>query len=451
MARLRITHQRSSLVAMNVLASFAIQGAALVLALFTLPAYIRFFDDQVALGAWFTILSVLSWILNLDLGVGNGLRNRLVTTLVDPDRTTARKYISSSYVLGLTIVIGLSAMVALAFPVIDWNRVLAVPTDVVSRGGLTQSVIITTVGILIQFFLRLIVSILYALQRSAVTGTLNLASSAGMLLVVTTMSSDTNADKLVLLSIASVVCINTPLAVATVIVFRTSLKGSSPSLRFFDRDYAWDVTRVGGKFFLLQFMFMLIANTDPFLISHFAGPQYVVDYQIYSRFFFLFSSMLILALTPIWSAVTQAYALGDLDWIEHLYKRLKYMALGALVGLIALCGSLQWLVDLWLRGDSIEVDPRYALVFAALAMAMIWTGILASIANGIGRLRVQLTSYTIGVIIKIPLALILTQAVGSWIAVIVASAIALLPYSLAEPLRIRGYLTARRVGTSAPA
>ena len=441
--RLRITNQRSSLVANNVLASFAIQGAALTLALFTLPAYIRFFDNQVILGVWFTVLSVVSWILNLDLGVGNGLRNRLVTALAESDRTNARKYISSAYLLVLALVLALSVGVGIAFPLLNWNSILGVPEEEISRSVLTDAVIFTTVGILIQFLLRLIVSILYALQKSAVTGLLNLATSAGMLTVVLTIGPGSDEEKLLLLSKATVLMVNVPLIVASAVVFSTSLRDCYPRFRFFDRVHAADVTKVGGKFFLLQVLFMFIANTDPFLISRLAGPQHVVDYQIYSRFFFLFSTVFVLALNPVWSAVTQAFAQGDLQWIRLLYIRMKRMALLAALGLLALCLALPWLVEVWLGSDSIEVDLGYSLVFAALAFELIWSGILSSIANGIGRLRVQLISYLGGLALKLPVAVLATQYLESWIGVLVASVIALLPYSLAQPMRIGGYLKER--------
>lgn len=449
LGRLGVTSRRSSVVAKNVVGSFVVQGAALILALFTLPAYIRFFENQLILGVWFTVLSVISWILNLDLGIGNGLRNRLVVALAKNDRAGARRYISSAYVIALGIVLFLGLSVAVSFRFIDWNGFLGVPTEVIEGGVLAETATIATIGILVQFALRLIVSVLYALQMSAVTGLVNLANSAGMLLVVLTMTSGSNSEKLILLAKASVVSTNLPLLVASVVVFSTILRDCSPRVGLFDGPLAWDVAKEGGKFFGLQVSYMLIVNTDAFLISRFAGPQYVVDYQIYSRFFFLFSSVFILALAPVWSAVTQAFAQGDLDWIERLYLRMRRMAFAALIGILSLWVSLQWLVDLWLGSNSIVVNMGYSLLFAVLSAEMIWIGVLSSVVNGLGRLRVQLLSYGIGALIKLPVALMATQGLASWVGIILATAIALLPYSILQPIRLNRYLTQLRL-TSSP-
>jgi O-antigen/teichoic acid export membrane protein len=446
---LRFTNKRSGVVAKNIVASFVIQGVALILALFTLPAYLRYFDDQKILGVWFTILSVLSWILNLDLGLGNGLRNRLVAALSENGLVSARKYISSAYVMIFSIVAMLALAVGVGFRFVDWNWVFGVPRESISPAVLAETVIITTVGVLFQFGLRLIVSILYALQKSAVTGLLNVATTVGMLFVVTNMDSGTNAEKVVLLAKASVVAVNAPLVIASLFVFGTSLRACIPRIRYFDRACAWDVAKFGGVFFLLQVTFMLIANTDPFLISQFAGPQHVVDYQIYSRFFFLGSTLFTLALTPVWSAVTQASTEGDYQWIALLYSRMRRMAVIAIVGLIAFCWLLPWIIHVWLGKQGIAIELRYSLVFAGLAGVLIWTGVMSSVVNGTGRLRVQLMTLSAGVLLKIPIAIFLTHLVGSWIGVIAASVIALLPYSILQPIWIDRYLAESREAVSA--
>ena len=112
---------KDKIIYINVLGAFAVKGASLLVSLFTMPAYMRFFTDQQILGVWFTMLSVLTWILNFDLGVGNGLRNKLVEALTSNDRNAAREYISSAYFLIGLLMLLLLGVGYYAIPYCQWH------------------------------------------------------------------------------------------------------------------------------------------------------------------------------------------------------------------------------------------------------------------------------------------------------------------------------------------
>ena len=69
--------ENNKIVLKNVMGAFLVKGLGVIVSLFTMPAYLRFFNNDIVLGLWFTVLSVLHWILNFDFGIGNGLRNHL--------------------------------------------------------------------------------------------------------------------------------------------------------------------------------------------------------------------------------------------------------------------------------------------------------------------------------------------------------------------------------------
>ena len=85
-------------VMINVFCVFLIQGGSMLMALFTMPSYMRYFNNELILGCWFTLLSIINWVLTFDLGIGNGLRNQLTVALATGDNEEAKKLISSSYV-----------------------------------------------------------------------------------------------------------------------------------------------------------------------------------------------------------------------------------------------------------------------------------------------------------------------------------------------------------------
>ena len=92
--KLKNLSENDKIVYKNVIGAFLVKGCALFVTLFTLPSYIKFFNNDEVLGLWFTILSLLNWILNFDLGIGNGLRNHLSISISQKRSTDTKKYIS---------------------------------------------------------------------------------------------------------------------------------------------------------------------------------------------------------------------------------------------------------------------------------------------------------------------------------------------------------------------
>lgn len=424
----------------NIIGSFLVRGGALVLALFTLPAYMNYFGDQRVLGLWYTALSVLSWILTFDLGIGNGLRNHLVGALVVGDTVKAKQYISSSYIMTGLVVIATYTVSYFLFPYIRWNTVFNISDTIISQKTLLEVVHIIFMGIMLQFLLRLVTSVLFAFQKSAIPSFLILISTAIQLISVLSIKSHDAETNLKTMAIVYVLAVNVPLIVASILVFSTKMKKVRPSFRFFDKGIAASVMRLGGTFFWIQIMYMIITTTNEFLITWFVGPEKVVEYQIYNRLFFLVGSIFSMALTPIWSAVTKEFSRKNYTWINKLYKILIYLA-----GLAVLCEMLfipllQFIVNIWLGDNAIKVNYFYALAFAISGSIFIWNAVLSSIANGIGELKPQLILFTFAAFAKIPVAFLIYQFYNGWITVIVANIVVMIPYSIIQPIWLKKVL-----------
>lgn len=95
--RLRNTGQNNKIILKNSVGAFAINGASLLVSLASAPALIHYFNNNEVLGIWFTMLSVLVWFLNFDLGIGNGIRNQLTKDLTLKDEISAKTTISSGF------------------------------------------------------------------------------------------------------------------------------------------------------------------------------------------------------------------------------------------------------------------------------------------------------------------------------------------------------------------
>jgi len=202
----------------NMAGTFMIKGLSLLISLYTISAYMHFFPDQKVLGIWLSLQNILNWVLTFDLGIGNGLRNNLVKYIVAKDEVMQKRCVSSAYCIIGVISLILAVFSSIVIRLLNWNSIVNIPAEIVSNDTLVLVVQIMFVGLLIQFFLKLILSILYALQKTALANFLSLLSHSLILIFVIIFQVDDTESGLVVLSCVQTVTVNLPLLVATIVV-----------------------------------------------------------------------------------------------------------------------------------------------------------------------------------------------------------------------------------------
>lgn len=420
-------------VLVNMIGAFGVKGFSLCLSLFTMPAYIRYFNDQTILGVWYTIVSVLSWITFFDLGLGNGLRNILPAAIADNNKKKIQECISTTYYITIGLVVFLFGVSLILIPNLNWNVLLNVSETVVDPHTLMTSVKILLWGIFLQFIFKLVSSVLYALQKSAVVDFMMLCTSVLTLLAIYIMPSTTLQENLWRMAYANVFAAIVPYLAASFWVYGRLLKGCFPRYRYCNKLYISPLLKMGVSLLWLQLIFMVISSTNEFLISAFTEPKFVVEYQAYNKVFKTGSMVFSLALTPIWSAVTKAQANKDYYWIIKIYKIFLIATLGCIGLEFLIIPFLQVFMDIWLGQGIIEITMSYAIVFLLSSSIFVLHNVNTSIGNGISYFKVQMILMTMAAIIFIPLAWLCVRITSSWIGVIVAQVLALLPYEILAP------------------
>ena len=152
-----------------------------------------------------------------------------------------------------------------------------------------------------------------------------------------------------------------------------------------------------------------------------------------------------LLMTSLWSTITKAKAENDWKWIEASYE--KYMKIAILIGIaeFVIIIPLQWIFDIWLGDKSIPVNYGIAAIFALSGLVMSLRTILANYSNGLCELKVQMIYMTIGAVINIPLAFVFSRMLGSYISIVLANIISMLPYCITQMVWCRKYFR-KRVG-----
>lgn len=434
-----VSDKKNKNIILNVIAAFLVKGGSMIVSLFTLPAYIRYFNDQTVLGVWLTLLSVLNWVLSFDLGIGNGLRNHLTIAITENKQDDVKKYISSAYMMIGIFSAAIIIVAKIIFPYINWNAIFAVPENYISCRTMKKAVEIVFTGLMLQFFLRLINSVLYALQLSSVNNALALLSNIIILLAINIIPHTNAETDLLRLAYVNILAVNIPLVIATIIVFFSKLKDCKPRLLYYKKEYARTILGMGIVFFVLQFASVLIGNTNEFLISHFCQVSDVVEYQPYYKLTNVCITIFGLAMTPIWSAVTKGMANKDFLWIRRLYTSLLGLAIVAGVAMMGLVPLLPYIVKVWL-GDGYVIKTGYTILFVIYSAFAIWNSVNSTIANGLGVLKAQAIFLTFGAILNIPLSYILAVATNSWIGIVCANIISYIPVCVIQPVYLWRFL-----------
>lgn len=423
----------------NIIGSYLIKGLGIVCSVISMPLYIRYFHDNTILGVWFTLLSVLNWILVFDMGIGNGLRNHLTISLSQNNTIRSKQLISSAYILlgGWTLI--MSVVITIISRFIPWNEVFNVDISVISPIILYKSIVITLLGIVLSFFLRIIGSILYALQKSALNNLLSFASQLLILLyLVVSPPVDNVTDALINISYVFAISTNIGLLLATIWLFLFGpLKKARPHIAYFKKEVSKDVLSLGIVFLVLQVLYMIISVTDSWFITKFYEPENTVDYQIYYKVFSLIGTIFMLALTPLWSAITKAMAEHQYSWIIKLQNLLYKLFLLLVCLQVLFVFLMPYVFRFWLGDNTIPYSYVNGSIFCLYGIIFTWVALQSTIVAGLGRLKIQLICYLLAVLMKVSMIIYLNQIISNWIFVVFATTVALLPYSIIQPIALR--------------
>ena len=416
-------------VIIHIAIAFFVKGVSLFISMFSMPLYIKYFDNNEVLGLWYTVLSLLSWIQLCDLGLGNGLRNRLTEALALGDIEKSKRLISSTYAALSVVIAPIMLVGCLVIPFVDFNRFLNVSNSLVSPKTMHFAIAVLFAGVCVNFVLKTINVVFYAIQKSSVNNIISLITSVIPLLYILMFNGSSLESNLLSLTFVHVVATNLPLLVAGIFVFcRGDFKALTPNFKCCDLQTAKGMLGVGAQFFLAQIFFVLLVSSNEIIITKMFSPEAVVEYSIYYRLFTVVGSLFMLALTPLWSKVTKDLAQKKYLKIQKVNRLLYVLSAFAIVAEFIMVLVLQFVVDIWLVDERIIVSNSIGLIFAFYGGMYILNVVLTTVANGMGNLKTQIVFYGVGSALKIPIIYALSQTFDHWSIVVFYNALILMMF-----------------------
>lgn len=391
--------KRSILIKKNIIASFLIKGWSALVQFLLVPLTLACLGEYEN-GVWLTISSVLLWINNLDIGLGNGLRNKLAVYMARGDNDKAREMVSSTFIM-LCIIITPVLIILLLFEVYSDNYRLF-NVDIGLIGNLDIVLYVATIMVCATFIFKFIGNFYMGLQLPSVNNFIGSIGSTLALLGTYIIYLSGNRSLLLVASVN----LSAPLLVyllAFPITFMGKYKFLSPSLKYINKSSIRELFSIGFKFFALQIPAVLLFFTSNILISKLFNPALVTPYQIAYRYFVMTMTLFSIICVPYWTATTDAYEKRDFEWIRRANCTLNRFVL--LLFLIIVCMILlsKPVYSVWI-GDNSDVPFSMTVIAGLYQFLLIYSMRYSYVLNGIGALRLQLIFTILAAAIYIPLA-----------------------------------------------
>lgn len=427
-----IHNKEQRLIYFNIFLSLLFKFASMCISLINTKLYIQYFGNNTILGAWYAMVSILSWIINFDLGIGNGLRNGIVIPYERKEYNTVKVYISSSYIIVGAISLFIFLFGGIGSYCLNWNVILNVSSYELNNTTLTVTILVSLLGVCSHFFLKIITSITNALRITFVSGIIALFNNIIVFTYLATSNYLNTSGNIIILSVVYAVSVTLPLIVTTIIVFRTVLKDYRPRVDLFDREIAFKIMSIGLTFFAIQIALMLTSSTDSFFISFLYSSEYAVDYQLYYRFFSISLTVYVMFSQTIWSSVTKYKGEGNNSMILKLYKFLNLIALLGGIACLILALFFEHITDLFMQDTYHNVEFYVSILFVLWFFVQMVINSSTAIANGLGELKCQMIFVPLAAVIKVVLVFLFSILECSWETVVVSNILSLLPLAVAQ-------------------
>lgn len=413
-------HDRSIKARKNILASFLFKGISILISLLLVPLTIEYVNET-QYGLWLTISSVVSWFVMFDLGLGNGLRNRFAESKAKGDDHLVQSYVSTTYAILSFVGAGMLVLFVGLYFLVDWFTVFNISPDEVSN--VAEVVLLVFSFFALQFVVKLINTILIADQRPAWNNAINASASLLSLGLIFVLTRTTDGSLLYLALAISLSNLVIPLLLS-LWLFAGQYKMYRPKWSAVDFSQSKDLMSLGIKFFVMNGAALIVMATDNMIISQMETPEEVTPYQVAFKYFNVVIMGFTIITTPYWSAITDAYTRGELNWIRKSTRTINLLWLLVVAGVGIMLFAAEWVFSLWV--PTVSIPFLLCALMAAFALMNTGTMIYSNFLAGVGKVRLSVIHSIVVAILNIPLSWLFAGPLGMGSAgVILASCVCL--------------------------
>lgn len=378
----RLRYKRAALAGFG--AAIAKVTAALV-GVVSVPLTIRYLGTE-RFGIWMTVSSLLPLLSFADGGMGNGLINAISAAHGNDADDRARRAVSTAFYALLLVAAMLVAAGVTVTPRIDWGHLFTLKSSA-SSGEIAPTILALLLCVAAALPLgvatRVQVGFQDGLSANLWQAVGNLIGLCGVIVVARLHLG------LVALVLATTGAGTGGLLLSFLVEFGIKRRGLRPTVSAFSWTECRSLLKIGASFLTLQVIALVCFYGDNIIIAARLGVAEVSLYAITQKLFLVSLTLQLLLVNPLWPAYGEAQARGDHRWIRRTFYR----------SLVAVSGI--WLL---VAGPMVAAGKPLAAMLSRSAVIpstgllcgfAFWTllngygGAIASCANGLGILKVQ--------------------------------------------------------------
>lgn len=427
----KIKSLRTKNIIKHIVVSFFFKGGAIAANFLLVPITIGYLNTE-NYGIWLTISSFIGWFSFFDIGLGNGLRNKFAKARANENLVLARAYISSAYYTVASISLLLFLLFFSLNYFIDWTTIFNTGKELKYDLGVLMPII---VGFFcLQLVVKLITSIYLADQNHSIQVKIHFVTQVLSLVIVWLLTKITGSSLLLFGTIFSALPVLILLGL-NIIAFSDKYKNLKPKFSFWKKKYLKDIMGVGFEFFIIQIAVLILFSTDNFIISKLFTPKEVVPYNISFKFFSILTTIYTIIVAPYWSSFTEAYEKKEYLWIKSSVKNIMKIWLLIPLLLVIMVLISNWFYKIWV-GNEIIIPFSLSISMAIFVLLFTFNMVFTYFINGVGKIRLQLITAIISIIINIPLSILFARTLHLGTSgVILATSVSFLFYGMLRPIQ----------------
>lgn len=386
----------------SMLLNMVCKPIGMIISFFYTPVLLAYLGEE-SYGIWSTILSVINWISYFDVGIGQGLRNKLAKSIALGDKDKSQKSVSTGYV-ALSVISGCAFIMGFfLIALLDINAIFNTKLPV------KPVLLVSFFCICINFVLSLSKTLLYATHQSEKVGFMTILTQGFNLVGLLVLSKFGHGN---LLAVAVVIGLS---GIIVNLIFTGDIwhrfKYLIPKFKQYQSSELKGICNVGIKFFFIQIAALVLYSTDNMLITNLFGPAEVTPYHTSYTMFGIVNGLFGAMISPLWSKYTVAMAERNYKWIKKTVYSLDKML--PVIGVILLIGTIFFepVSRIWLHKNLLYTKGLIPCM-AFYYFLSIWGSIYSNVLNGMSKVNMQLVLGGIAAIVNIPLSIFFGRNCG---------------------------------------